>query len=1683
MNLKKLRYCILLLAFCFSSQAQIYPVQVNTALIPPYLTTVSDYSTTLNEKFVANLFTSDLTVSQRQIQLKLYIEGNNIQTTSTAIINGYQPLYLNGGESLRLTNVDLEAYFRLENLQGINPNVYGNSLPQGLYKFCIEVIDYNTQIKISQKSCAMAYFIVNDPPFLNLPSNHENIPSQDPQNIVFTWTPRHLNATNIEYEYTLVDLQDNQAPSNYAFVVTPPLFQATTNNTILLYGPSQPLLTIGKKYAWRVQAKTQSGFGDTAAFQNNGYSEIYDFVFQGNCDKPTFVLAEALSNSQVKITWQTNPNHLNYIVQYRKKDTNQWFDIEATTNEVKLYDLEPLAVYEFRVGGYCTGNVLTFSNTNEFTQPANNVNVVNCGISPDIDLSNQQLYSGNLGEGETFLAGDFPVHVTESTNASGTYSGKGWTKAPYLNSIRLAVLFTNVKLNTDKKMLAGEVKAVYDPTWSNIADINVIVDQVENVLDIFQQSNDVHTHSVPFVIGSATNITVVNGQIVVVNSATGQTGATYDHDTGEMTTITDANGNVYTVSPTGQVQQVGVGIGIPSATNTENVATNGSVTALSNVGIQVTFKKSNISGKESIAAEDKGFSSLAPAKIKALYKIIKDGQNADYPLYYKAIINAENGDASYEYVIAEIKITDNNIKIDSLIFNKKGVKVIAENLSNQGTIIRRLLKIPAFTTIGEEEVLALLKNGNQKQKVVGAMIAVPIKDVGAVNVTLIPVNGATITAATKTQLNAIYAGTGARLNTTIAANYSSTKTTLDCGSSGFFANYTSDQKAFIDAYKLANPAQSDQYYIFVTKNISPTGRQLNGFMPLHRQFGFVFSDQTTGNEVKSDDVSGLASVIAHELGHGAFELEHPWEKYKYTQGAGTTPWLMDYEKGTQIPFSDWQTISHPKTKLYIFQGDESGAQAIDNYNITDNDAYFLAPNGRPIHLPKGSKIFQICVDNTKISSQYLFGFGILNAVTWKYYTISNDPNYTKFNGYFQVNVNSNFRIESWTKDTNNNRIEYKFSNLSKNQIKNKTQKIVFIKNRNKLNTADLNSDTNLEHYFYFYEKDKVFGNINYNEINNSIVAWSSEPTTGLIEWDKSNLFPGGGCNPTPAQTNANESSNNVTINNLAGVPIDFTNNLTTETKELGVPIQYNIYKEGDVVPTEKLANGLTFNVKVKYVDGEWVVDTITQIGANGEKYNPYAQLNNMINACLDQKYSDYLTLLRDSQIYIQAGKYKKIAYEIVLKVYNNLFFLRCFFKDDGSVNANCGVSEYAKGLVFEIFETVDIVGIVLGTEVLVKQIAENCLLKETQFTSAIISITKKLVNGQFNITEPEKDTLISLLLPPCVTVESLKKLEELGKTLKAEFVKNPCYNSGRLTTMALPLIVTGGVYALEKIPTLLASVALKGAKVTKKFQALLKSTFKLKPKTNAPGYVLNDGDVVLANYDDLGGFVDDVDNLPVQVAGNWQKILTKLDNLELPNLKSKLNSFDEVAKNKFADDVANLSDDALKQLDDNFGLLDEWKQIDALSASAQASRKPTWLQKILDGNEFNRIRSSSYPNNEIYLVNPNDPSKYVRLDSYKPGQEIVSRKYTQFSEIQESTGVKYIQELKDKYSPGTVIANVPSNKVGGANSALQGQIGSGVGGQMFLEIPVQTTAIPQSVLNKADELGVVIRDVQGKMYN
>ena len=142
---------------------------------------------------------------------------------------------------------------------------------------------------------------------------------------------------------------------------------------------------------------------------------------------------------------------------------------------------------------------------------------------------------------------------------------------------------------------------------------------------------------------------------------------------------------------------------------------------------------------------------------------------------------------------------------------------------------------------------------------------------------------------------------------------------------------------------------------------------------------------------------------------------------------------------------------------------------------------------------------------------------------------------------------------------------------------------------------------------------------------------------------------------------------------------------------------------------------------------------------------------------------------------------------------------------------------------------------------------------------------------------------------------------------------------------------------------------------------------------------------------------------------------------------------------------------------------------------------------------FNKARAKFYPYNEVYLEAPKkainlpegSPTKhqYVRLDSYVPNKEIVSRKYTQLSEVSEETAIRYLKELSEKYAPETKIADVPSN-ISGANAGIfKENRGRTLRGQTILEVPVQKKPIPQNVINYADKLRIKIRNTNNKLYN
>lgn len=878
--------------------AQLYPVQLTPVFNTPYSVKLSDYATSMDTKMRLMINPVDITISNRQVRLKLSIKGNGLNIQSSDYIQGQQPIFINGGEFQTLTNTDLAALFRLENLQGISALQYANGLPEGMYDFCFEMYDFVTNQKISQKSCAMMYLQLNDPPLLNTPQKNEQISATDFPNILFTWTPRNINATNVSYKFELKQLMDPTMDPQFAFQMSPILYEETLFGTALMYNLNMSILTPGMRYAWRVRAVSTTGLSENSVFKNDGYSEIYSFKYTASCAAPTFLLSEAQGPTSVKVSWQGILDHTRYQIQYKKQDVRnaQWFSTNSLNTQSLITNLEPGVTYQFRVGSSCdpvTDGIqsFTYSGISTFTTATqtNGVPAYNCGIIPKINIQNQKPLT-NLIQSETFTAGDFPVTVLELKGENSPYSGRGYIIVPYLADTKIAVEFNSIVVNTDYQLISGVVETSYNPDWKNVTDVEDFTGE---------GAGGQIEEEVPFEIKDI--VIDANGDIVV----NGKDGEQVTIPGGKDTVITDGSGKVYPVDSKGNGTNEGMAAatgGKSTPANTDGVDKNGQATEFTAKGISIAFSPESNS-KYAFDALPDNLENI-PASLQNLYK--KVGKK---PLPYKAVLNGDT-----DTLLANVTVTDTNIKLDSIVFKTQNGANIDFKRSDKVFV----LTVKGNQTYAEEQILATIKQGD-KWKVIGAFMLVHISP-KEVNVALVPTYDIS-----QNELDAIiektqktYSKVGVKINfkkekvlnieSVVSGN------TIQTERNTLTSTYSAEQQNINSLYQ----GTDNSYVLFITDKESSTGQQ--GYMRLNGQFGYVFK-------------SGLPKTPAHELGHGIFKLEHPFELYKTKESS--TDLLMDYSiTGTVLNHQDWKQINDPAFKLYAFQGQSSGESA--DYQLAKN---------------------------------------------------------------------------------------------------------------------------------------------------------------------------------------------------------------------------------------------------------------------------------------------------------------------------------------------------------------------------------------------------------------------------------------------------------------------------------------------------------------------------------------------------------------------------------------------------------------------------------------------------------------------------------------------------------------------------------------------------------------------------
>ncbi|WP_010182962.1 EndoU domain-containing protein [Aquimarina agarilytica] len=938
-------FCLLsIFAFLssFSVTAQDFPVKVALQVTNPapiYLSNYSDASL-INGPIRTQLVLNDFSITNRQIALKISVKGQGIALESRPGFTGTIPLFIDGGTPLNVTTAEIAQYFELQNIVGISPQAYANTLPEGNYEFCMEVIDVITGLRLSQKTCTNAFVIQNDPPLLVLPLKGEEKDASKIQNIIFQWTSRGINITDVDYELSIVEVWNNQIDPQTAFLSSPPIFTTVTNRTSFRYGPDQPLLLSNKRYAWRVQAKAQKGGEPIALFENAGYSEIFWFDNITPCEAPKNISAEVKGIYKANIYWDENLDEITpYLIRYRQANVKdaQWFTARTTEPWATLWDLKEGTTYEYQVSSQCPLGDSVFSEVKSFTTDIteNEETYYNCGITSDIELTNKEPIA-EIHTNEVFTAGDFPVRITELNGSNGRYTGKGVVTIPYLKNVGLNVKFSNILINNEKQLADGLVITTYDPSLKNLLDVDEAIDSVGNFVgDFLDTAED---------IGDALNggdkkEVGVNFEIkeVKLNEdktkiiITGKNGETKEVDYDEEDEYQIAGTNkTFRIDKQGNAEQTGQVAegGSASPSNTTGVASgptasgNGSsVSQVATEAIEITFRDD----EATIYAFDKAEGTFE----KETYPKTKNEAGTEVYAFHKAVPNGET-DVFY----ADVKIRNKKIKLDSLIIKTLSGRKIDYVVEAKNTL---KITVKGFDGYRKEEAIVTYKIEGGKQQVAANFFIHHLAKPAPITVNLVPMGGAVITASFKQELQAIYKKIGVEFNLTVMPSYNpdtsvwdkDENTQLTYDGSGVFKNFPSEFKAINKDYQTTDEYTSKAYYLFVTDLY--TSEPLVGFMPKGSQFGYVFVNGS-GTEGKGAPVK----TAAHELGHGIFGLEHPFTDVKNPNT--NTDWLMDYGTDTQFSQVNWARLGSEKLRLYLFQKDE------------DNELggmYWLTPAWKP----------------------------------------------------------------------------------------------------------------------------------------------------------------------------------------------------------------------------------------------------------------------------------------------------------------------------------------------------------------------------------------------------------------------------------------------------------------------------------------------------------------------------------------------------------------------------------------------------------------------------------------------------------------------------------------------------------------------------------------------------------------
>ncbi|WP_212004580.1 fibronectin type III domain-containing protein [Chitinophaga sp. HK235] len=865
---------------------QQYPITASTQIIPPYSVYLPDYVVAGSDKLRVILVQNDLTTPSYEVRLQMTVERNGTLIMRTSPAFNPKPLRLMPGVPTIISSIDLIDYLNTNNIEfsgGFSRDNYERTraLPEGAYRITFTAFDYRRPgVQVSNQGANIFFFQKNDPPLLNLPVCGSRVEKRDPQFLTFNWssrnTPNPLEGSATEYVFSLYEIKPANSNPDYIIRSSRPIYTATTESNMLVYGPGEPALIDSMAYVWIVQARDKGG---RDMYSNQGYSQSCTFTYLGTnpfainkIEKPK-LYGVANGERSIKLSWPLAADNINYHVdayrlQYRaaKKDGVEfdWNTEERQTDSaLTLRSLEPGRAYEARLQWRVAGVYGPFSDL--VTVTTDPLHTFSCGDAGKLSSPQNNNPLPIALPGLIVKVGHFDVLLTTVEGSNGVFTGKGRVITPGFG-IGMLMTFSGISINTDLVVTGGEMQAVTEGI-DKFVDNAVKKQRGGSEVGYVKTGDLVPDITTKLHIFTKDNITV-NLDEGTITVKVGDDKEVFNYrDKGKTLPLVleDADGNLYNIDKKGQVTEAG-------KRDKGLVDNPAALAALNNLELdkgKVTFAP----GRNNNYAFDTWNDNYYGKKVlEDSYEKLADGR---YRVSAKAIVPGET-----EEITATLENAAAGINPDSIRFvSSKGILYPFVRKDNSYTI-----KITGGPAGDAQEVFAVYAKDKGKYISLGKLLVASYGPKQK-KLVLIPVGANTTVPdeAIRKSLQDAYAKVGItytvvtdttfRRDTTWDLNHDGV---LQDGKSAFLSNdFTGEEKALKKAYRKGRNIDKEVTYLFVVNEVALKNGDLLGKMPRQSQFGLIFS--------KDASAENIGRTVAHEVGHGAYTLEHT-----FSDGIGIT---------------------------------------------------------------------------------------------------------------------------------------------------------------------------------------------------------------------------------------------------------------------------------------------------------------------------------------------------------------------------------------------------------------------------------------------------------------------------------------------------------------------------------------------------------------------------------------------------------------------------------------------------------------------------------------------------------------------------------------------------------------------------------------------------------------------------